>query len=183
MFLTGPGVVREVMGEDVGAAELGGTGVHERNGVCHFVAETDADAALLARDLLDHLPQHAASARRAGVRRAARGRATRARSCPATSARVYDVRDVMRRARRRRAPARVGAALGAQHRLRRSRASTAAPVGVVANQPRYLGGVLDADSATKAARFVRTCNAFGLPLSCSSTRRASCPARARSAAA
>src|SRR5690349_480042 len=56
MFLTGPAVVREVMGEDVSAADLGGPKVHERNGVAHFVATSDADAALLARDLLDHLP-------------------------------------------------------------------------------------------------------------------------------
>src|ERR671933_2779563 len=56
MFLTGPAVVREVMGEDVDAFSLGGPKVHERNGVAHFVASTDADAALLARDLLDHLP-------------------------------------------------------------------------------------------------------------------------------
>ena len=54
------------MGEDVTAAELGGHKVHERNGVCHFVAEDDADAALLVRDLLDHLP----AARRRARRRA-----------------------------------------------------------------------------------------------------------------
>ena len=56
MFLTGPAVVREVMGEDVSAAELGGHKVHERSGVAHFVAKTDEDAAMLVRDLLDHLP-------------------------------------------------------------------------------------------------------------------------------
>jgi acetyl-CoA carboxylase carboxyltransferase component len=56
MFLTGPQVVRDVMGEDVDAFELGGPKVHERNGVAHFVARSDADAALLVRDLLDHLP-------------------------------------------------------------------------------------------------------------------------------
>src|ERR687893_3133113 len=62
MFLTGPAVVREVMGEDVSAAELGGPKVHDRNGVSHFVAGGDADAALLARDLLDHLPANAGEA-------------------------------------------------------------------------------------------------------------------------
>src|ERR687886_2171239 len=56
MFLTGPAVVREVIGEDVDGAALGGPRVHERNGVAHFVAEGDGDAALLVRDLLDHLP-------------------------------------------------------------------------------------------------------------------------------
>jgi acetyl-CoA carboxylase carboxyltransferase component len=51
MFLTGPAVVKEVMGEDVGAFDLGGPKVHDRNGVAHFVARNDTDAALLVRDL------------------------------------------------------------------------------------------------------------------------------------
>ena len=59
MFLTGPAVVKDVMGEDVDAFDLGGPKVHDRNGVAHFVARTDSDAALLVRDLLDHLPSHA----------------------------------------------------------------------------------------------------------------------------
>src|ERR671925_2134423 len=59
MFLTGPGVVREVMGEDVDATELGGPKVHSKNGVCQFVASDDADAVRLVRDLLAHLPQRA----------------------------------------------------------------------------------------------------------------------------
>src|ERR687894_603761 len=50
MFLTGPAVVKDVMGEDVSAAELGGPKVHDRNGVANFVSPTDMDAALLARD-------------------------------------------------------------------------------------------------------------------------------------
>ena len=88
MFLTGPGVVKEALGEDVTAAELGGHKVHERNGVAHFVAPTDADAALLARDLLGYLPSHrdlaAAGRGRASGRRdrpvGARPRRVRARS-------------------------------------------------------------------------------------------------------
>ena len=52
-------------------------------------------------------------------------------------------------------------------------------VGVIANQPWYLGGVIDADAAQKAAKFVRTCSASGLPRSCWSTRLASCRARSR----
>src|ERR1700722_20125943 len=58
MFLTGPAVVKDAMGEDITAAELGGHKVHEKNGVAHFVAPSDADAALLARDLLGYLPSH-----------------------------------------------------------------------------------------------------------------------------
>ncbi len=58
LFLTGPGVVREVMGEDVGMEALGGPAVHSRNGVAHLEARDDVDAVNLAGDLLDHLPPH-----------------------------------------------------------------------------------------------------------------------------
>src|SRR3954452_23238427 len=59
MFLTGPAVVQEVMGEDVGADALGGAKVHERNGVAHNIVEDDLAAARHVRDLLAYLPQHA----------------------------------------------------------------------------------------------------------------------------
>ena len=162
MFLTGPAVVREVMGEDVSAAELGGPKVHDRNGVAHFVAADDADAALLVRDLLDHLPANEGE-------RAPRWRPAdppgygAGAPVPANERKVYDVRDVAR-----------GILDGGrliEFAPRWARNVTCGfgrldgrAVGVVANQPRYLGGVLDAEAGSKAARFVRTCNAFGLPL-------------------
>src|SRR3954465_8092130 len=59
MFLTGPAVVKEVMGEDVDAAALGGAKVHERNGVAHNVVDDDVAAVAHVRDLLAYLPQHA----------------------------------------------------------------------------------------------------------------------------
>ena len=164
MFLTGPAVVREVMGEDVTAAELGGHKVHERNGVATSSPADDADAALLVRDLLDHLP--ASTGERAAalaLGRARPARPGRAR-CRTDERRVYDVRDVI--ARR----SSTAAACSSARRAGRATSSAASrrldgrAVGVVANQPRYLGGVLDAESGTKGARFVRTCNAFGLPL-------------------
>jgi acetyl-CoA carboxylase carboxyltransferase component len=157
MFLTGPAVVREVMGEDVDAAALGGPRVHERNGVAHFVAEGDGDAALLVRDLLDHLPG-------APRRVAADPPPYAAGSCvPDDERRVYDVRDVVR------ALADEGRMLEFAPRWARNIVCGFArldgrAVGVIANQPHFLGGVLDAESASKGARFVRTCNAFGLPL-------------------
>ena len=157
MFLTGPAVVREVMGEQVGADELGGPRVHERNGVAHFVAEDDADAALLVRDLLDHLPG-------APERRPAGAPGYDVGGCvPTEDRRVYDVRSVVR------AVADEGRLLEWSPRWARNVVCGFArmegrSVGVIANQPRYLGGVLDAASATKAARFVRTCNAFGVPM-------------------
>src|SRR5947209_15890691 len=59
MFQTGPGVVREALGEEVGPHELGGPAVHARNGVAHFVVPTDIDAAFLVREVLSYLPQNA----------------------------------------------------------------------------------------------------------------------------
>ena len=162
MFLTGPAVVREVMGEDVSAADLGGTRVHERNGVCHAVVEDDHAAARHVRDLIAHLPQHAGEpAPVAPPQPPLPG--DPGDVVPAEDRRVYDVRDVL---------ARVldgGALLEVQPRWARNVVCGFArlegrSVGVVANQPRHLGGVMDADSAQKAARFVRTCNTFNVPL-------------------
>ena len=162
MFLTGPGVVREVMGEDVSAADLGGPKVHDRNGVAHFVVPTDDDAAVLARDLLDHLPANSGE-RPPRWRSAEPPGFDPGDPVPESDRKVYDVRDVIR------GIVDGGRLLEYAPRWARNMSCGFArlegrPVGVVANQPRYLGGVLDSESAAKAARFVRTCNAFRLPL-------------------
>jgi acetyl-CoA carboxylase carboxyltransferase component len=156
MFLTGPGVVREVMAEDVTAEQLGGTRVHERNGVCHFVSPSDIDAAHLARELLSYL------APAARTRRPAPDRDPSA-FVPTEARRVYDVRDVIR------SIVDSGELLEVSPGWARNIVTAFAriegrTVGVIANQPRYLGGVLDADSSQKGARFVSKCNAFGIPL-------------------
>lgn len=162
MFLTGPGVVREVMGEDVSASELGGTRVHERNGVCHFVAASDVDAAHLARELLAFLPARAGAAARGVSAQPPPGRDPDA-LVPHEQRKVYDVRDVVR------CLADGGELLDVSAGWARSLVTAFArlegrTVGVVANQPRHLGGVLDADSSQKGARFVAKCNAFRIPL-------------------
>jgi acetyl-CoA carboxylase carboxyltransferase component len=162
MFLTGPAVVKEVMGEDVGAFDLGGPKVHERNGVAHFVARTDTDAALLVRDLLDHLPSHAGGAMPTWSPAEPIGDDPGA-TVPESDRMVYDVRDVIR------GTVDGGRLLEWSPRWARSIVCGFArlegkPVGIIANQPKFMGGVLDAESATKGAKFVRTCNAFGTPL-------------------
>ena len=162
MFLTGPKVVHDALGEDVTAAELGGTRVHQRNGVCHFVAETDAGAALLARELLGYLPQSSGSA--PAARPAGDGMARDPGPIvPAEARSVYDVRDVARRVLDDGALLEVapGWARNIVTGFGRLDGRT---VGLIANQPRYLGGVLDAASSQKGARFVGKCNAFGIPL-------------------
>ena len=162
MFLTGPAVVRDVMGEDVTADDLGGPKVHDRNGVAHFVVPSDEHAAMLVRDLLDHLPANSGD-RPPRFRSAEPNTLDPSDAVPDDERRVYDVRDVVK------GIVDGGRLLEWAPRWARNIVCGFArlegrAVGVVANQPRYLGGVLDADSGSKAARFVRTCNAFGLPL-------------------
>jgi acetyl-CoA carboxylase carboxyltransferase component len=162
MFLTGPGVVREALGESVTTAELGGARVHERNGVCHFTRPTDVDAAYLARELIGYLPSHRGASAPARSPRPSTGDDPGA-CVPSVARRVYDVREVIRRI------ADDGELLEVSAGWARNLVTGLARiegrvVGVIANQPRYLGGVLDADSSQKGARFVSKCNAFGIPL-------------------
>jgi acetyl-CoA carboxylase carboxyltransferase component len=162
MFLTGPGVVREVAGEEIGPQRLGGYRVHERNGVCDLVAEDDRAAAELARRLLGYLPQHGGG----GLSRMLAvdpELADPGAALPRSPRHTYDVRAVIG------GIVDAGSLLELGPRWARSILTGLArcegrPVGVIANQPRYLGGVLDAASAQKGARFVETCNALGLPL-------------------
>jgi acetyl-CoA carboxylase carboxyltransferase component len=162
MFLTGPGVVREVMGEDVDAASLGGPRVHSANGVAQFVADDDLAAVGLVRDLLAYLPSRAGEAPPIGPPSEVRS-VDPSDFVPDSGRQVYDIRNVIE------ALADRASVLEVSERWGRNMVTAMAridgrPVGVIANQPWFLGGVIDAVAAQKAARFVRTCNAFGLPL-------------------
>jgi acetyl-CoA carboxylase carboxyltransferase component len=162
MFLTGPAVVREVTGEDVGVGQLGGRRVHERNGVCDLVVADDRAAAATARLLLGYLPQHA-TAPLPEAPPVEPELSDPSVAVPADPRRVYDVRT---------AAAGIvdgGSLLELAPRWGRSVTTALArldgrPVGIVANQPRHFGGVLDAQSAQKGARFVQTCDRYRIPL-------------------
>ena len=95
LFLTGPSVVEEVMGESVTMDELGGPRIHSRNGVCDLVAEDDHDAAELVRDLLGHLPQSSAQPPGPAIPEEPFG-ANPGAAVPADPRKVYDVRAVIR---------------------------------------------------------------------------------------
>jgi acetyl-CoA carboxylase carboxyltransferase component len=162
MFLTGPGVVREVMGEEIDSDGLGGTRVHSKNGVCQFEAHDDLDAVRLVRELLGYLPQRAGEAPPHAGPADVPGTAPDT-IVPAAQRQVYDVRGVIA------ALVDGGDLLEVSSRWARNMVTAFAridgrPVGVIANQPWYLGGVIDAEGAQKAAKFVRTCNSYGLPL-------------------
>ena len=162
MFLTGPGVVREALGEEIDAAGLGGPRVHDRNGVCHLVARDEASAATRVRELLGYLPSAAGTTppRAVALDPAAPDPGA---FVPAASRSAYDVRDALGAVIDR------DSMLELHPRWARNLVTALAridgrPVGIVANQPRYLGGVLDAAGSEKAARFVGFCDSFGLAL-------------------
>ena len=162
MFLTGPGVVREALGEEIDAAGLGGPRVHDRNGVCHLVERDETAAAVSVRELLAYLPS-AASEKPPRAQALDSALSDPAAVVPTEPRRVYDVRDALAGIVDR------DSLLELCPRWARNVVTSLArldgrPVGIVANQPHHLGGVLDAQSSEKAARFVRFCDSFGLPL-------------------
>ena len=166
MYVTGPQVVKAVTREDVSHEELGGADVHAaKSGVAHFVAEDDEDALGLVRRLLAYLPQNNVDD---PPRREPTDDPTRMDDAlnplvPEEPTKPYDMHEVIHRivdhgefleVHREFAPnLLVGFA-----RL------NGRPVGIVAQQPAVLAGVLDIDSADKGARFVRFCDAFNIPL-------------------
>jgi acetyl-CoA carboxylase carboxyltransferase component len=162
MFLTGPGVVRDALGEEIDASSLGGARVHDRTGVCHLVEQDEVSAAERVRDLLRYLPSSA----RAQPPLAAAvepSLADPAAFVPAEARRAYDIRDALS------GVLDGDSLLELSPRWARNVVTALArldgrPVGIVANQPRSLGGVLDAAGSDKAARFVSLCDSFGLPL-------------------
>ncbi len=162
MFLTGPGIVRQVTGETVDAATLGGPRIHTRNGVCHALARNDEHAAALARQLLEHLPQHS-NAPPPSAPAASAPDVVPDEHVPSDPRQVYDVKTVVA------ALVDEGRTIEISARYARNIVCLFArveghSVGIVANQPRHLGGVIDSAASQKAARFIRTCNAFGVPL-------------------
>jgi acetyl-CoA carboxylase carboxyltransferase component len=162
MFLTGPGIVREALGEEVDAASLGGPRVHERNGVCHLVVRDERQAALQVRELLSYLPSCAGEQAPVADPRDPELLDPGA-VVPFESRRAYDVREPLRGVIDR------GSLLELWPRWARNVVTALAriegrPVAIVANQPHHLGGVLDAVGSEKAARFIQFCDNFGLPI-------------------
>ncbi len=166
MFITGPEVVKTVTGEEVSFEELGGAHTHaSRSGVAHFTAADERALIEDCRYLLSFLPSwngeqppweppddpvDREDAELDGL-------------IPDESAKPYDMHEVVRRVIDDGEFLEVHAAWAANIICGFARLG-GHPVGIVANQPRSLAGVLDIDSSTKAGRFVRTCDAFNVPV-------------------
>ena len=166
MFLTGPAVVKSVTGEEVSQEELGGASVHaSKSGVAHFAADSEQDALDMLKELLGYLPQN--NLETAPFKETAdpvnRVEDALNSIVPDNPNKAYDMYAVIR------AIVDDGAffevhkefakniIVGFAHMNGRS-------VGVVANQPGVLAGVQDINASRKAARFVRFCDAFNIPL-------------------
>lgn len=156
VFVTGPDVVRGVTGEDVDMERLGGHDPHSRkSGVAHLAADSDADAIDSARDLVQLLaaPGHVRAV----------GDRPIAELLPESSRRAYDVRPLVAAILDDESAVELHAKWAPNITTTLGRIGGGS-VGVIANNPLRLGGSLDAVSAEKAARFVRLCDSFGLPL-------------------
>jgi acetyl-CoA carboxylase carboxyltransferase component len=155
MFLTGPRVVKDALGEDVTAEQLGGPAVHERTGVCHLVAADHIESAGLARRLLGYgAPPHAVSDPDGP---------DPGDVVPADGRKVYDVRDVVTAIADRDSFLELGARWARNMTIGLARIGGRS-VAVIANQPRYLGGVIDAAASEKASWMVGRADRLGLPL-------------------
>jgi methylmalonyl-CoA carboxyltransferase large subunit len=165
MFITGPQVIKQVTGEVITSEELGGADAHMvHSGVVHFIAEDDQEALDLCRRLLSFLPSNnLEDPPELPTDGNVEPDQDLASVVPTDSKQAYDVRDVILRVVDNSDFLEVHAGyapnivVGFARILGRS-------IGVVANQPSVLSGVLDINSSDKASRFIRFCNAFNIPL-------------------
>src|SRR5687767_3461131 len=166
MFVTGPDVIKTVTHEEVTKEKLGGADTHSQiSGVAHFAADSDEDCLGTIRELLSFLPSnnledppHVAS--RDDINRVD---AQLDKFIPESSNQPYEMRELIRTI------ADEGHFLEVHQQYARNLVVgfirlNGHPVGVVANQPAFLAGVLDINASRKGARFVRFCDAFNVPL-------------------
>ena len=166
MFITGPDVVKTVTGEEVTFEELGGAATHaSKSGVAHFISPTRRRASRTRATCSRSCRRTTSSRRRSRRRRDPLDRedAELDTLIPDDPNKPYDIKRVIERV------VDDGDFLEVHERYAENIVCGFArlgghPVGVVGNQPRSLAGVLDIDSSVKAARFVRTCDAFNIPL-------------------
>jgi propionyl-CoA carboxylase beta chain len=169
MFITGPDVIKTVTGEDVGFEELGGGRAHNtRSGNAHYLAHDEEDAVEYVRDLLSYLPSnnldepvvHAGWDAELEITDEDRALDTIIPDSPNVP---YDMHRVIETVLDDGQFTEV-MALYAQNILTGFGRVEGHSVGVVANQPMHLAGCLDINASEKAARFVRTCDAFNIPV-------------------
>ena len=166
MFITGPQVVKAVMGEEVTAMELGGAMTHNtKSGVAHFVAASDEDCIDQIKKLLGYLPLN--NREKAPVATCAdpvdRMEEKLNTLVPEASNRPYDIKKVIKLVVDN-GEIYESQALYAMNMITCFARMNGQPVGIIANQPAVLAGCLDINSSDKASRFIRFCDCFNLPI-------------------
>jgi propionyl-CoA carboxylase beta chain len=168
MFITGPDVIKTVTGEDVSFEDLGGARAHaSRSGVAHYAADSEQDAIDFARDLLSYLPsnnldQPPALPLTPDYEVSAADQALDA-LIPDSANQPYDMHQVIEAVLDDGCFLEIHADFAPNIVTGFGRVA-GSPAGVVANQPLHFAGCLDIHASEKAARFVRTCDAFGIPV-------------------
>ena len=166
MFLTGPKVVKTVTGEVVTQEQLGGASVHSsKSGVAHFAVDTEEEGIALIRKLVSYLPQNNMEDAPLAVCTDSIDRLEDSLNeiIPDNPNKAYDMYDVIR------AIVDNGDFLEVHEAYARNIITCFArfngqSVGIIANQPKFMAGVLDIKASCKAARFVRFCDAFNIPI-------------------
>src|ERR1041384_567918 len=166
MFVTGPDVIKTVTHEEVTKEQLGGATTHnETSGVAHFMAHDDAECLSMIRELFGFIPSNNLDdpPRRECADATDRADAELEKVVPAESNQPYDMKDVITRV------VDDGYFFEVHEHYAKNIVVGFArlngrSVGIVANQPAFLAGVLDINASTKGARFVRFCDAFNIPL-------------------
>ncbi|HXU88753.1 MAG TPA: acyl-CoA carboxylase subunit beta [Methylomirabilota bacterium] len=166
MFVTGPDVIKAVTHESVSAEELGGATTHgTTSGVAHFGADSEEECLALIRELLTFLPQNNMEDPPVRPTQDPVDRRDEAlqRVVPEQPNKAYDIKDIIRPVLDDRYFFEVQAAYAPNIVIGFGRLG-GRPVGIVANQPAHLAGCLDINASLKAARFVRFCDCFNIPL-------------------
>lgn len=164
MFITGPEVIKSVLGEEIDMESLGGARVHcETTGNAHFFAESEEQCFNQIKELLSYLPAHN-QAKPAPAKPAEPNKKYKIdKIVPADPTTPYDVKNVIKAITDNSEFIEVQDLWAPNIVIGYGRVG-GRTVGFVANQPLYLAGVLDCDSSDKAARFIRFCDAFEIPI-------------------
>ncbi|MEE1945686.1 acyl-CoA carboxylase subunit beta [Pedobacter sp. KR3-3] len=165
MFVTGPNVVKTVTHEEVSSEELGGATTHAtKSGVTHFACANELDAISHVKKLLSYMPQNCEERPTSlAYETANENRPALDELLPQNASQPYDIRDVVAEVVDTDSFLEVHAAYAENIVVGFARLAGRS-IGIVANQPAYLAGVLDNHASVKAARFVRFCDCFNIPL-------------------
>ncbi|MDD4191267.1 MAG: acyl-CoA carboxylase subunit beta [Mangrovibacterium sp.] len=164
MFITGPGVIKTVLGEEISMEELGGARVHaEITGNAHFYAESEIECFEQIKRLISYIPWNNTQKAKAVEPAKPTFKKKIENIVPADPKLPYDIRDIIKAVTDKSEFFEIMEHFAPNIVIGFGRMD-GETIGFVANQPKFLAGVLDCDSSDKAARFIRYCDSFNIPI-------------------